>query len=585
MVETSIFWDSTGNRRFLCKAACPSRSIGRWALPLLGIMTTLLAGCGTMSSHQAIQTTRPSPPPLQTQPDTPSQETLKAELTIPEQPAVDYWTRRFTGDKRKSFQVQLDRARDYVLPCQEFFRQRGLPPELVYVALVESGFTPKARSHADAVGMFQFISSTGKRFRLEQNQWVDERCHPFKAARAAADYLSFLYDTFGSWPLALAAYNCGEKAVQNALDQSGLKTFWELAENKYLPSETRDYVPKVYATIRIAGNPKHYGFHYDPHTYTPKHETVSVPGGVKLSWLEKQTGLPESSLQNCNPELCKPVTPPTTSSYDLCVPIGTGDTVSAALASCPVPRDDFSEFLAEKHAAKPPAGKAVQEAKRTEPPAVAAHTVQRGDTWFSLARRYECPVDTLASLNGLKASPQSLRLGQTLKVPAKAALAAAASRQEPVKAAAALPKDKLVPAASRQTPPTPAPLGPMAKAQTIPAAPRQEIPVKKAPVAESKDRKAPAVVPVKPEPTAKKGGPTAASPAKTPRAASNPCVSYPVRSGDTLYSIAGRFRVSVDELCTNNKLRQDQKLVAGNVLNICNGDAAGGARVASKKNN
>ena len=127
---------------------------------------------------------------------------------------------------------------------------------MIYVALVESGFSPTARSHANAVGMWQIVSKTGNRFGLEQNKWVDERRHPMKAAQAAANYLSLLYDQFGSWSLALAAYNAGENAVQGALDKSGLKTFWDLLDNGYLPAETRDYVPKVFAAVKIIRRPR-----------------------------------------------------------------------------------------------------------------------------------------------------------------------------------------------------------------------------------------------------------------------------------------------------------------------------------------
>jgi membrane-bound lytic murein transglycosylase D len=462
------------------------------ALTVAALM--LLAGCGTLSTRTGPQTVLPT---YQTQQQLevapPKTESSKLELTVPDQPAIDYWTRRFSGEKHKSFQIQLDRARDYVVPCQEIFRQQGLPEDLVYVALVESGFTPTARSHANAVGMFQFISTTGKRYRLEQNQWIDERRHPFKAARAAGEYLSFLYDTFGSWPLALAGYNCGEKAVQAALDQSGLKTFWELARSGYLPAETREYVPKFYATIRIARDSNQYGFHFAPQHYTPKHETVSVPGGLKLSWLEKRTGVPESSLRNCNPELCQAVTPPGELAYDLCVPIGTGESVQAALTTCPLPTP------AEEPAAKALAFKNTGGARGATATALGSCTVKPGDTWFSLARKYQCSVDALASLNGLKPSPQSLKTGQTLKIPANGQIVLAAAKKGGVE--------------------------------------KQPSPI--------------------------------AIPAKASRPAQKSCLSYPVRLGDTLWSIAGKFHVSVEELSAHNKLGQGQKLVAGNTLTIC----------------
>jgi membrane-bound lytic murein transglycosylase D len=479
-----------------------------WGAVAFIALTLLTAGCSTLSNQpkpQEVCTVCQIPQ----QADAPATSgPIKAELSIPDQPSVDLWTRRFSGEKHKSFQIHLDRAQNYAVPCQEIFRQQGLPEDLIYVALVESGFTPTARSHANAVGMFQFIATTGKRYRLEQNQWIDERRHPFKAARAAAEYLSFLYDTFGSWPLALAGYNCGEKAVQTALDKSGFKTFWELAQNGYLPAETRDYVPKFYATVKIVRDSKLYGFKYDPQQYTPKHETVPVPGGVKLAWLEKQTGVPESSLRNCNPELCQPVTPPGNSSYELCVPVGTGEAVQTALAVCPLPAPE------EKTAAKPLLVKNMAETRTVVTAASGSHIVKPGDTWFSLARKYQCSVDALATLNGVKASPQSLRTGQSLKVPATGRIATATVKQETVQ---------------------------------------------------------------------KQAGPVAV-PAKASRPAQKTCVSYPVRQGDTLWSVAGKFHVTVEDLRHNNKLDQSQKLVAGNNLTICTGDSSSVERITKKKN-
>jgi len=187
----------------------------------------------------------------------------KWSLPIPDHPTIDAWARRFSEKEYKSFQIQLDRAHLYAVPAQQIFVRKGLPKDLIYVALIESGFSPAARSHANAVGIWQIASKTGIRFGLEQTQWVDERRHPMKAAQAVADYLSLLYDQFGSWSLALAAYNAGENTVQGALDKSGLKTFWDLSENGYLPAETRDYVPKVFAAVKIIRKPEFYGFRLD----------------------------------------------------------------------------------------------------------------------------------------------------------------------------------------------------------------------------------------------------------------------------------------------------------------------------------
>ncbi|MCU0571995.1 MAG: transglycosylase SLT domain-containing protein [Syntrophobacteraceae bacterium] len=288
----------------------------------------------------------------------------KSELVIPDHPSIDTWTAYYAEKKHQSFQTLLRRAEPYVLPVQRIFTDQGLPSDLVYVALVESGFTPTARSRADAVGMWQFIASTGERFGLEQNKWVDERRHPFKAAQAAAAYLSVLYDQFGSWDLALAAYNCGENRVQRTLDESGYSTFWELRDAGLLPLETQDYVPKFFAAARISRNVPQYGFHFSPKPDTPRHETVPVPGGVKLAWLGKKIGVEESVLQDHNPELCSPTTPPGVACYDLSVPNGLKETILAVLSEPPPPEEKpvstspRSQRATRAPAARPSSGKA-----------------------------------------------------------------------------------------------------------------------------------------------------------------------------------------------------------------------------------
>jgi membrane-bound lytic murein transglycosylase D len=402
-------------------------------LALAVCTATLVAGC-SMATFQ--QSNTAGSPPYSGQSDradaTAAPRVIetpgpKWELPIPDHYSVEAWVKRFAGEKHRSFQTQLLRAVDYSVPAQQIFEQRGLPKDLIYVALIESGFSPRARSHANAVGMWQFISTTGKRFGLEQNRWIDERCHPMKAARAAADYLSFLYDTFGSWSLALAAYNAGERAVQGALDQSGHKTFWDLAANGYLPEETRDYVPKVFAAVKIIRNPRHYGFWYNPGHYTPRHETVSIPGSVKLSWVGKQIGVPEESLQDCNPELCKPVTPPGCSSYELCVPLGKGEDLLAALTKRP-----------------PEVEKTTKNAVADKADAVAPYKVRPGDSWLGLAKKYKCSAQALAALNGMKPS-QLPKAGQTLKIPAGKSSTAVATVQKKNS------KDKVVASASSKS--------------------------------------------------------------------------------------------------------------------------------------
>lgn len=498
----------------LATALCSkeSRDLFRLKLPAVGGILALLAGCGY--SHQAAPA-RSAQAPVVAQATPPPAADPKNVLQVPNHPAVDSWVIRFSEKNHKSFQTQLDRARFYSVPAREIFGRKGLPPDLIMVALVESGFSPMARSHAKAVGMWQFIPSTGSRFGLEQNRYIDERRHPMKAAAAAADYLSFLYDTFGSWPLALAAYNAGENGVQNALLKSGMKTFWELREYGYLPAETCDYVPKVLASVKISRSPAKYGFHYDPNYYVERHETVKIPGGVKLSWVGKQTGISEGALLDCNPELCQPVTPPACSDYELCVPIGTKEDVLAALAKKPQqeeksdwqPGPDLKPgpyLKATAAAAKPAPAQAAPAPVRT---AITTYKVKPGDTWYSLATRYKTSVGALIALNG-KSSSSALKTGQTVKVPGGT-----------VK----------VPSATVQ----------VAKAQV--AAP------------------------------AKRGKESIASTGNGKKSLSDigpKSIHYMVRQGDTLGSIAEKFHIPLKTLCTLNKMNPNQKLVPGNVLAV-----------------
>jgi hypothetical protein len=166
----------------------------------------------------------------------------------------------FSTDRKKIIACQLARSTRYLPMIKGIFQDYGLPEDLAYLAMIESGFNPRARSHAGAVGLWQFIKPTGQRYGLAINNQVDERLDPEKSTRAAARYLRDLYKQFGSWYLAAASYNCGERRVQRKLNHSRNKNFWELSANKCLPNETQNYVPQMIAAIIIAKNPQKFGF-------------------------------------------------------------------------------------------------------------------------------------------------------------------------------------------------------------------------------------------------------------------------------------------------------------------------------------
>jgi len=181
--------------------------------------------------------------------------------SAPVQPGqVEYFVGYLLKERRQFLINSFNRSLRYIPMIREEFRQAGIPEDLAYMALVESGFRPDPTSHAGAKGLWQFMPETAKRFGLKVGGGVDERTDPVKATRAAAQYLKTLHAMFGDWPLAVAAYNCGEGRVQKALKKSGSRTYWELVEKKALPVETQRYVPSIVAATIISRDLKGYGF-------------------------------------------------------------------------------------------------------------------------------------------------------------------------------------------------------------------------------------------------------------------------------------------------------------------------------------
>lgn len=186
-------------------------------------------------------------------------------ISIPEDSDIEYFINYYTTTKKYFTENALKRANYFLPMVKRVFREEGLPEELSYLAVVESGFNPFATSPANAVGIWQFMPSTAKRFGLRMDDYVDERRDPYKSTVAAAKYLKFLYNTFGSWELAIAGYNCGEKCVQKRTDSVGSYKFSDI---KYsLPKETMEYVPRFFAILLIAQNPQKYGIDINSDVY------------------------------------------------------------------------------------------------------------------------------------------------------------------------------------------------------------------------------------------------------------------------------------------------------------------------------
>lgn len=225
---------------------------------------------------------------------------------------VERWMGRYLSDLRPIFQRYLEREGLYADMIREALRTRGMPEELVYLAAIESGFSPGAVSHMSAVGMWQFMGPTARAYGLRIDAYVDERRDPIRATEAALTYLQTLYDRFGSWYLAAAAYNAGPTRVAEVVSRypessSNEDLFWEIVED--LPVETRVYVPKILAAILLAQAAEIQGFRVE-RSAPVRFERVWVPGGTSLATIAMAVGVPTEQIRELNPHLILGITPP-----------------------------------------------------------------------------------------------------------------------------------------------------------------------------------------------------------------------------------------------------------------------------------
>ena len=249
--------------------------------------------------------------------------------------AVESWVLRLTGDRKSVFEYALSRAGLYSDMIRTKIRERGMPEELLYLALIESDFHTDARSRAMASGMWQFMEPTARLYGLRIDAYVDQRYDPARATDAALDHLSDLYQQYGSWYLAAAAYNAGAIRVSGVLRRytdghiGDDSLFWEISD--HLPSETANYVPKLLAVTYLARSAERYGFDVrpaDPYQY----DFVWSPGGVDLAEVAHSLGIRAEQMYDLNPQLIRKATPPG-EIYRLRIPVGMGSRVVAALAS------------------------------------------------------------------------------------------------------------------------------------------------------------------------------------------------------------------------------------------------------------
>ena len=410
-----------------------------------------------------------------------TEEAVKADLAatehdvpIPQNAKVLAAVELLSGRLRDYVQESLSRGSKYLPMIQNVFRAEGLPLDLAYIPVIESGFKPNALSKASAKGPWQFMKPTAQDHGLKTDWYIDERSDPEKATLAAAKYLKTLYRMFdGDWHLVLAAYNGGLGRLQRAMRTSGAGDFWSLAESsRHLPRETREYVPLILAAIIVAKNPAQYGFEYtaaDGIAY----EKVPVSRAVDLRRVAEWTGTTIDEIQALNPELRRWTTPVKYPDYEVKVPVGTADRLATRLASAPT--SDLG--------------------------ALNWYTVKSGETLTTVARKLRVARVDLAEANHLSVRSR-IRPGQDLIIPRAPATLMAARADRPAPATVA------------------------SRAISGPAA-------------------------------VSTGG----------RAAENRPVTYRVKRGDTLSSIARLFDTTVARLRSLNRLRTNH-LAVGDRLTV-----------------
>jgi membrane-bound lytic murein transglycosylase D len=303
---------------------------------------------------------------------------------------VQSFVDQYQTSLRAYMQRALERGSRYLPRMARILAEEGVPVELAYLPIVESGFSVHAVSHAGAVGPWQFVRGTGQRYGLRIDGYVDERRDPEKATRAAARYLRDLYERFGDWHLALAGYNTGEGNIERIQNGRGCEDYWEMSDRGYLPNETSEFVPRFLAAVEVAKSPEEYGFAVATEL-PPRFETIEVTRPISLKAVAQLCGTDEETIRDLNPALNRGIVPP--QGYRIRLPKGT--------------RDQFVVALASYREPPPP----------PRPQPARTHTVRRGDTVESIAKRYGVSAKALMNANRLRAG-RTIKAGQQLQIPA-----------------------------------------------------------------------------------------------------------------------------------------------------------------------
>lgn len=327
-------------------------------------------------------------PPLSLHPENPISPEMTYDIPIVLNDLVTNYITFFQTRLRDRFEEWLARSGSYIPMMQQILKQHQLPEDLVFLALIESGFNPKAFSRAKAAGPWQFIKGTGKKYGLRIDQWIDERRDPVKSTVAAARYLKDLYGMFGSWPLSMASYNAGEGRIMRAMARTKAEDFWGLNSSSLRP-ETKNYVPKFMAATIIAKEPEKYGFFIDYHPPLA-YDEVEISKPVSFKTVAKAAGVSVADIKAYNPELKKEMTPPKYPRYRLKLPPGAKERFVANFS----PKTEKEIVITDAQ----------------------KHRVQRGETISSISRKYEVSVNRILEANQLDRD-SVIQAGRVLLIP------------------------------------------------------------------------------------------------------------------------------------------------------------------------
>ncbi len=317
-------------------------------------------------------------------------ETIPTEVN----PLVEKWIAYFQGRGRHHMERYLGRSTRYEKLMKKVLRDNGLPEDLFYIALIESGFSSHATSHAAAVGYWQFIRGTGKRYGLEINAFVDERRDPVFATQAAAEYFKGLYSVFGSWYLAMASYNVGENRVKREVMNHYTRDFWELARKKRLPKETINYIPKFIAAKMIGKDPAKYGFADVDYMPPIEFDHITVNKATNLRQMADKLNLNYEDFKALNPKFKGEIAPMAKDQLTIRIPPGMNE---AALVAAKESAVENVQFIADSGDTQ-------------------TYKIRGGETLHTIARKFRTSVAYLRDLNDIPRGKR-LRVGMRIQVP------------------------------------------------------------------------------------------------------------------------------------------------------------------------